>query len=108
MHAVDGLAELLRRRVSWNARGQWIVINLIQRNSVCSPTALERPGIGIVDDHAFIQVSVRDVQLVRRFVQFCRGDSAQEQTSLLVILLLLVLLLHGGAAMAKLGNELPV
>src|SRR5690242_12425660 len=101
MNAVHRLAELLGWRIPGNTRRQGIVIDLIQWNAVGAPTAFECSRVGIVYDHPLVQVTIRDVQLVRALIQFCRSSSAQEKTCLLIVLFLLFLLFDCGPAMAK-------
>src|SRR5580692_461417 len=108
VHAVHRFTELLRRWISGNAGRQGIVVDLIERNSVGSPAALERSGIGVIHDHAFIQVAVGDVDFVGRLIQFRRGNSAQQKAGLLVVLLLGILLLHDGAAVSEIREKFSI
>src|SRR6266478_556850 len=76
-HAVDWFAELFLERSPRGAWWQRFVIYFTQGNSVGSPTTLKSPRLGIQHDEPFVQVTVRDVQIVGVLVEFGRSKPSQ-------------------------------
>src|SRR5260370_42450633 len=74
---------------------------------MASPAALEGTSIHVIDEHALIQKTVRDIDFAGLFIEIEGGDTRREDRGLLVILFHLRSR-HFRSAMPEIRDEFAV